>query len=88
MKLFLLALLFACSQAEVEEINPFLTGGAIALLGEFPSAVYIRAPGTINSLCGGTIIDRQHVSDIAANFSGISINLSVSGVDKCAVCSH
>lgn len=61
MKFLLLAILIACSQAEVEEVEPFLTGGVVAVSGEFPSAVFIRAPGTLNSLCGGTVVDRQHV---------------------------
>jgi hypothetical protein len=62
MKLLLVAILIACSQAENVKIDPLLTGGAVAIGGEFPSAVFIRAPGTPNQLCGGTIIDREHVS--------------------------
>lgn len=58
--LALLAIICACALAE--EIDPFLTGGALAVAGEFSSAVLIRAPGTTNPLCGGTIIDREHVS--------------------------
>lgn len=62
MKFLLLAIFIACSQVQAEEVSPFLTGGALALAGEFPSAVFIRAPGTpLQPLCGGTIIDREHV---------------------------
>lgn len=62
MKLFLFGLLIAFAWAENQEIDPLLTGGAVAILGEFPSAVLIRSPGTPNQpLCGGTIIDSQHV---------------------------
>lgn len=62
MKLILATLLIAFSQAENQEINPLLNGGIPAVAGEFPSAVFIRSPGTPNQpLCGGTIIDRQHV---------------------------
>ena len=62
MKLILLGVLFAFAKAENVEIDPFLTGGVAAIGGEFPSAVFIRAPGTPNQLCGGTVIDEQHVS--------------------------
>lgn len=62
MKFLLLAFFIACSQVEAEQVETFLTGGTLALAGEFPSAVLIRAPGTPNQLCGGTIIDREHVS--------------------------
>lgn len=63
MKFLLLALVAAVVQAENQIIDPFLTGGIPAMGGEFPSAVFIRSPGTPNQpLCGGTIIDRQHVS--------------------------
>lgn len=58
--LALLAIICICAQAE--EIDPFLTGGSLAVAGEFSSAVLIRSPGTTNPLCGGTIIDREHVS--------------------------
>lgn len=59
----LLALLaIICSCVLAKEIDPFLTGGTLAVSGEFPSAVLIRAPGTETPLCGGTIIDREHVS--------------------------
>lgn len=62
MKLILTFLLIAFAKAELEEVDPFLTSGTLALGGEFPSAVFIRSPGTPNQpLCGGTIIDRQHV---------------------------
>jgi secreted trypsin-like serine protease len=62
MKLFLVALLVASSRAQVEKIDPLLTGGAVALVGEFPSAVFIRSPGTPGQpFCGGTIIDTRHV---------------------------
>lgn len=62
MKFLLLAIFVACSQAELEKVDPFLTGGAVAVAGEFPSAVFIRSPGTPSQpLCGGTIIDNQHV---------------------------
>lgn len=66
MKFFLIvALLVACARAESEEIDPFLVSGTLATVGEFPSAVFIRAPGTpLQPLCGGTIIDRSHVSDL------------------------
>jgi hypothetical protein len=63
MKLFLLGFVFAFVRAEIKEIDPQLNGGALALGGEFPSAVFIRSPGTPNQpLCGGTIIDRNHVT--------------------------
>lgn len=62
MKFLALALLFtSCTQAEYSEIDPFLTGGTLAVAGEYPSAVLIRSPGTQNPLCGGTIIDKEHV---------------------------
>lgn len=62
--LLFLALLVACAQAESEEIDPLLVSGTLAAIGEFPSAVFIRAPGTpLLPLCGGTIINRDHVSD-------------------------
>lgn len=57
-------ILFVCSLTVVaaDERTPRLTGGAAAILGEFPAAVFIRSPGTPNQpLCGGTIIDRRHV---------------------------
>ena len=61
MKIFALALFIACTQAKHLEIEPSLTGGSLAVAGEFPSAVLIRSPGTQNPLCGGSIIDSQHV---------------------------
>lgn len=62
MKFILFGVLIALARAENVEIDPFLTGGVVAIGGEFPSAVFIRAPGTSNQLCGATIIDEQHVS--------------------------
>lgn len=63
--LLILALFLACARAESEEIDPLLVSGTLAAVGEFPSAVFIRAPGTpLQPLCGGTIIDRSHVSDL------------------------
>lgn len=62
MKLIFIAILVCCVHAEYQAIDPFLTGGAAALAAEFPSAVFIQAPGTPNQpLCGGTIIDSQHI---------------------------
>lgn len=61
MKILTLAFIIACTQAKNLEIEPFLTGGSVAVAGEFPSAVVIRSPGTQNPLCGGSIIDSQHV---------------------------
>lgn len=70
MKLFYVALVLAVANtASVEddslvEIDPFMTSPALTVFGEFPSAVFIRAPTTpsvVHPLCGGTVIDRQHV---------------------------
>lgn len=58
---FLVLLAIICAYAKAEEVDPFLTGGALAVAGEFSSAVLIRSPGTMTPLCGGTIIDREHV---------------------------
>lgn len=61
-----MVLLIACAQAQYEDfddIDPFMVSPTLAVLGEFPSAVFIRSPGTpLQPLCGGTIIDRNHVS--------------------------
>lgn len=63
MKILIATILFAVAFAEPEEIDPFLLGGLPTVLGEFPGAVFIRSPGTPNQpFCGGTIINRQHVS--------------------------
>lgn len=62
MKIFLLVLCLAFAKAETEEISPFLTSTVLALFGEFPSAVFIRAPGVpLQPTCGGTVIDRSHI---------------------------
>jgi secreted trypsin-like serine protease len=72
MKLFLVALLVACARAELEDVDPFLTSGTLAIVGEFPSSVFIRSPGTPQQpLCGGTILDREHVRDSSSISSSI-----------------
>jgi secreted trypsin-like serine protease len=58
--IFLAAFVFA--NAFTEDIDPLLTSNAFALVGEFPSAAFLRAPGTPRQpTCGATIIDRSHV---------------------------
>lgn len=60
--IILLAALLAFALAQQEEIDPLLVSGTLAIVGEFPSAVFIRSPGTpALPLCGGTIIDSLHV---------------------------
>jgi RIO kinase 1 len=66
--LIFLSILFAISFAEnsyeddYESIDPSLTSNTLAIFGEFPSAVFIRAPGTpLQPLCGGAVIDSWHV---------------------------
>jgi len=60
MKLLILAILFVFGSANVvEEIDPYMTSNVFAIAGEFPSAVFIRAPGTpAQPTCGGTIIGK------------------------------
>ncbi|XP_070497855.1 trypsin-2-like [Chironomus tepperi] len=61
MKFLIFAIFIATASAAVD-IDPYLTSPTQTVLGEFPSAVLIQAPGTPNQpLCGGTIIDRNHV---------------------------
>ena len=61
MKFLIFAIFIAATNAAAE-IEPFLTSPTQTVFGEFPSAVLIQAPGTPNQpLCGGTIVDRQHV---------------------------
>lgn len=62
MKFLIFSLLLAFAAAENIDIDPFLTSNAFALVGEFPSAVFLRAPGTPRQpICGGTFIDRNHI---------------------------
>lgn len=62
MKFLILSILLAFATAQNVEIDPFLTSNAFALVGEFPSAVYLRSPGTPRQpICGGTVIDRFHI---------------------------
>lgn len=61
MKILILSIFVAFAVAEVE-IDPFLTSGAFALVGEFPSTVFLRSPGTPRQpICGATVIDRSHI---------------------------
>lgn len=57
----ILVLVVVSRGQEFTEPDPFLVGGALATVGEFPSAVFIRTPSVAQPVCGGTIIDRQHV---------------------------
>jgi secreted trypsin-like serine protease len=60
--IFSILIAFAFAQEEFDDFDPFITSPTQALVGEFPSAVIIRSPGNpVNTLCGGTIIDRQHI---------------------------
>ena len=59
---FLIFVIFIATASANVDIDPYLTSATQTVFGEFPSAVLIQAPGTPNQpLCGGTIIDRQHV---------------------------
>lgn len=66
MKLIIISLLIAVACAErfndFEDVESYMNSATLATVGEFPSAVFIEAPGVpVNTLCGGTIIDRSHV---------------------------
>lgn len=61
MKILIFAAFIATASAYVD-IDPYITSPTQAVFGEFPSAVLIQAPGSPSQpLCGGTIIDSQHV---------------------------
>jgi secreted trypsin-like serine protease len=66
MKFIILSLFIACASAEFnayfEDVESFMNSATLATVGEFPSAVFIEAPGVpTHTLCGGTVIDNQHV---------------------------
>jgi trypsin len=59
---FLILVLATVSNGQnFAEPNPYLVGGAVAAVGEFPSAVFIRGQNLAQVACGGTIVDREHV---------------------------
>lgn len=67
MKFLIVTVLLALASAqslgdEFEEVDPFMNSPTQAVIGEFPAAVFIQADGSpSHTLCGGSIIDRQHV---------------------------
>lgn len=62
MKFLIITFLIALANAELQEIDPRLVSNVLAIVGEFPSAVAIRSIGTpMQPLCGGTVLDRQHI---------------------------
>lgn len=77
MKILILSILIAFANAEVE-VDPFLTSGAFAMVGEFPAAIFLRSPGTPRQpTCGGTIIDRSHIltsAQCVTNLQNLIIN--------------
>lgn len=67
MKFLIFTVLLALASAQsfeddFEEIDTFMNSNVQAVVGEFPAAVFIQADGSpTHTLCGGSIIDRQHV---------------------------
>ncbi|KFB49285.1 AGAP006487-PA-like protein [Anopheles sinensis] len=63
-KLVLIGVLLAVAQAAPDG-GPRVTGGALTVPGQFPSAVIIETP-YIPQNCMGTVVNRQHVLTAAA----------------------
>lgn len=59
--IFALAIFSLSSADFVEKIEPHIVGGTESQWGQFASSVIIDGP---NEFCGGTIVDRRHVSKI------------------------
>lgn len=72
LSLFSVALASAAVIEDFEDVESFMNSGTLATIGEFPSAVFIEAPGVPqHTLCGGTVIDNQHVILTFEIFSSI-----------------
>jgi hypothetical protein len=63
LSLFCVVLTSAAVVEDFDDVESYMNSGTLATIGEFPSAVFIEAPGVPqHTLCGGTVIDNQHVS--------------------------